>query len=75
MLKFLAVLLFATLPVTALDHAHFIELNKQAREYAKKQDWKSLRGSLLEIGKELPAPTSTYMLRMASVEVHLGDHK
>ncbi|HKS76375.1 MAG TPA: hypothetical protein VJQ82_24390 [Terriglobales bacterium] len=73
--KFLAILLLATLPAAALDHARFLALNKQARDYAKKQDWKSLRASLLEIGKELPSPTPTYMLRMASVEVHLGNNK
>lgn len=75
MIRLLAVLLLGTVPVTALDHAHFVELNKQARGYANKQDWKSLRASLLEIGKELPISTPTYMLRMASVEVHLGNNK
>ncbi len=57
----------------ALDRAHFIELNKKGREQAKQQDWKGLRETLIEIGREMPAPTPVYMLRMASVETHLGN--
>ncbi|MBZ5534166.1 MAG: hypothetical protein LAO20_22300 [Acidobacteriia bacterium] len=59
----------------AMDRARFIELNKQGRELAKKKDWKGLREVLTEIGKELPAPTPNYMLRVASAEAHLGHNK
>jgi hypothetical protein len=60
-------------PLLALDRAHFIELNKKGREQAKQQDWKGLRETLLSIGKEMPAPTPIYLLRIASVETHLGN--
>ncbi len=59
----------------AMDRARFIELNKKGRELAKKKDWKGLRAVLTEIGKELPAPTPNYLLRVASVEAHLGHNK
>ncbi|HYX52206.1 MAG TPA: hypothetical protein VE783_02065 [Candidatus Limnocylindrales bacterium] len=64
------------LAVTALamDRRHFNELNKKGRELRQKQDWKALREVLLEIGKELPAPTPVYLLRRASVEAHLGNN-
>lgn len=55
-----------------LDRARFIELNKKGREQAQHQDWKGLRETLIEIGKEMPGPTPIYLLRMASVEEHLG---
>ncbi len=73
MLKLANILLLLTLPCLALEHAHFMELNKKASGFAKQQDWKSLRESLIEIGNELPTPTPIYMLRMASVETHLGN--
>jgi sugar lactone lactonase YvrE len=56
----------------AMDRARFIELNKKGRELAKKKDWQGLRQVLTEIGKELPAATPNYLLRVASVEAHLG---
>lgn len=72
-------LLIAIIGVSAgsmypLDRAHFIELNKKGREQAQHQDWKGLRETLIEIGKEMPAATPIYLLRMASVETHLGNH-
>src|ERR1700733_955572 len=67
------VFLLVTVPCLALDHAHFMDLNKKASAFAKQQDWKSLRATLIEIGSEMPTPTPIYMLRMASVEVHLGN--
>jgi hypothetical protein len=75
MAKLLAALLLilTTLPGAALDRAHFTELNKKARDLAKQQDWKSLREVLLQIGAEMPSATPIYMLRMASVETHLGN--
>lgn len=60
-------------PSLALDRAHFTELNKKGREQAKQKDWKGLHETLIEIGREMPAPTPIYMLRMASVETHLGN--
>jgi hypothetical protein len=60
-------------PLSALDRTHFIELNRKGREQSKQQDWKGLRETLIEIGREMPAPTPIYVLRMASVETHLGN--
>lgn len=56
----------------SLDRAYFIELNKKGSEQRKQKDWKGLRETLIEIGREMPAPTPIYLLRMASVETHLG---
>ena len=66
-------LFVCAVPSFALDLAHFNELNHQARGFAQKQDWKSLRQALIELGAEMPTPTPNYMLRMASVETHLGN--
>ncbi len=70
----LAALLLTAISAFSLDRAHFLELNKKGRELRQKQDWKGLRDVLLEIGKELPSPTPTFLLRMASVETRLGNH-
>ena len=69
----IVLLVLFTLPTFSLDHARFLELNRKGRDFAKQKDWKSLREVLVEIGNELPTPTPTYMLRMASVETHLGN--
>ncbi len=69
----LAVVAIFAVPSFSLDRAHFIELNKRSREQAKQQDWKGLHETLIEIGREMPAPTPIHMLRMASVETHLGN--
>lgn len=61
------------LPSFAMDRAHFIELNEKARQQARQKDWTGLRATLLEIGHEMPSPTPTYFLRMASVEARLGN--
>jgi hypothetical protein len=61
------------MPPVSLDRAHFIELNKKGRDQSKQQDWKGLRETLIAIGHEMPAPTPIYLLRMASVETHLGN--
>jgi len=50
----------------------FLELNKRGRELSQKKDWQGLRDILTEFGKELPGPSPTYLLRVASVEVHLS---
>jgi hypothetical protein len=65
--------LLATAPCYSFDRAHFRELNKQGRELAKQKDWAGMRRVLIEIGKEMPALTPIYALRMASVETHLGN--
>ncbi len=70
----LAAILLPSIFAFSLDRAHFLELNKKGRELRQKQDWKGLREVLLEIGKELPGPTPTYLLRMASVETRLGNN-
>lgn len=70
----LALTAVLTGPPVSLDRAHFIELNKTGREQAKQQDWKGLRETLIAIGREMPAPTPIYLLRMASVEAHLGNN-
>src|ERR1022692_1772637 len=57
----------------SMDRAHFLELNQKGRELKKKQDWPGMLQILIEIGKEMPAITPTYALRMASVETHLGN--
>lgn len=66
----------AVLAATAgsIDRAHFTELNRKARELSRQKDWPGLRAALIEIGQEMPAPTPAYMLRMASVETHLGNN-
>jgi len=61
------------LPSLALDRDHFIALNKKGRELAQQKDWKGLREVLLEIGKEMSGVTPRYVLRMASVEMRLGN--
>jgi sugar lactone lactonase YvrE len=76
MKKCLAVMVIAlvfTLASRAVDRAQFTDLNNKAREFAKQQDWKSMRETLLEIGRQMPAPTPYYLLRMASVEALLGN--
>jgi len=65
--------LLAAAPCLSFDRAHFRELNKKAREFAKQRDWPGMRQILIEIGKEMPALTPVYALRMASVETHLGN--
>jgi sugar lactone lactonase YvrE len=60
-------------PCFSFDRAHFRELNKKGRELAKQKDWAGMRQILIEIGREMPALTPTYVLRMASVETHLGN--
>src|SRR5262249_22977417 len=72
-LALLALCTLLTTPSFSLDRAHFIELNKRGSSQAKQQDWKGLRETLIAIGHEMPAPTPIYMLRMASVETHLGN--
>jgi sugar lactone lactonase YvrE len=70
----LIVIVVLFVPSCAMDRAHFIELNKKASELAKEKNWKGLREALIEIGREMPAPTPIYLLRMASVEARLGNH-
>ena len=76
MIKKLLVLflsLIAAAPCLSFDRARFVELNKKGRELAKQKDWPAMRQVLIEIGKEMPALTPIYTLRMASVETHLGN--
>ena len=75
MRKLLVSCLAILLPLAslALDRDHFIALNKKGRELAQQKDWKGLREVLVEIGRELQGVTPRYVLRMASVEMHLGN--
>lgn len=59
--------------LSAMDHDRFLEMNKKGAQQAKQQDWAGLKQTLLAIGKELQSPTPAYLLRMASVEMHLGN--
>lgn len=70
----LALAYLSASPLFSLDRVHFDQLNEKARELRKQQDWKALREVLIEIGRELPGPTPSYVLRMALVEMRL-DHK
>jgi hypothetical protein len=73
MTKFLSmVFLLAFIPATAMDRAHFLELNQKAGELRKQKDWAGLLKVMIEIGHEMPGATPRYLLRMASVEMHLG---
>lgn len=60
------------IPAAAMDRAHFLELNQRAAELRKQKDWAGLRQALIEIGHEMPGAPPRYLLRMASVEMHLG---
>jgi hypothetical protein len=67
------VFLLALIPAaTAMDRAHFLELNQKAAELRKQKDWAGLLRVMVEIGHEMPGATPRYLLRMASVEMHLG---
>ena len=55
-----------------MNRAHFLELNQKAAELRKQKDWAGLLKVMIEIGNELPGDTPRYVLRMASVETHLG---
>jgi len=68
-----SVVILAAVSSISQDRAHFSELNRESREFARQRDWKSLRVTLLEMGKEMPGLTPVFMLRMASVETHLGN--
>ncbi|HEY6308966.1 MAG TPA: hypothetical protein VI488_21195 [Candidatus Angelobacter sp.] len=70
----LAIAVVLAVPPVSLDRARFIELNKKGSEQAKQQDWKGLRETLVAIDREMPAPTPIYLLRVASVETHLGNN-
>jgi sugar lactone lactonase YvrE len=72
-LTVLTMCLAFALPAFCVDRAQLVELNKKAQAFAKDKDWKAMRGTLLEIGQAMPAPTPFYMLRMASVETLLGN--
>lgn len=63
------------LPSTsAMDRAHFVELNQKAAELRQQKDWAGLLKVMRQIGDELPGPTPRFLLRMASVEMHLGHY-
>jgi hypothetical protein len=58
----------------AIDPAHYRELVQKFGTLAKQKDWQGAHDALIEIGRELPAPTPRFLLLNATVEMHLG-HK
>src|SRR6185312_17531198 len=58
----------------AIDKARYRELFQKLSEAAKQKDWHGARGVLIQIRRELPAPTPRYMLSVATIEARLG-HK
>jgi sugar lactone lactonase YvrE len=72
-LLLLTILAILVVPSVSMDRARFLELNKKGHQQAEQRDWKGLRETLIAIGREMPAPTPTYLLRMASVENRLGN--
>src|SRR5437660_6767832 len=61
-------------PSFAIDPDHYRQLVKQFGERARAKDWPGAHAALIEIGRELPAPTPRFLLLNATVEMHLG-HK
>ena len=70
----LALILAFVYPAHAIDPGHYRELVKQFGERARAKDWPGAHAALIEIGRELPAPTPRFLLLNATVEMHLG-HK
>src|SRR4051812_47260752 len=69
----IALLFCVSAPSRALDRAHYRELQRKAAKLAQGKDWAGFKQALMEIGHELPGDTPNQMLRMASVEMHLGN--
>src|SRR6266852_3451246 len=59
---------------SAIDRAHYRELQKKLGELVQQKDWKAARELLTEMGRELPTLTPRYLLTVATVEARLG-HK
>jgi hypothetical protein len=72
LLLVIALLLAFRTPASALDRAHYRELQRNAAKLAQQKDWAGFKQALIEIGHELPGETPRHMLMMASVEAHLG---
>jgi sugar lactone lactonase YvrE len=70
----LALILAFVYPVHAIDPDHYRQLVKQFGERVRAKDWPGAHAALIEIGRELPAPTPRFLLLNATVEMHLG-HK
>ena len=71
------IFLFFTVSVSsfAVDGQKIRELNKQARDLSKQKNWKALLDVLNQLSHEMTTPTPILMLRIASVETHLGDNQ
>lgn len=65
-------ILLTAAPSLAVNRDHIRELNKQAREYSKQNDWKSVLDIYNQLTQEMGVPTPIHMLRVASAEMHLG---
>jgi sugar lactone lactonase YvrE len=70
----LALIVALAYPSHAIDPDHYRQLVKQFGERARAKDWPGAHAALIEIGRELPAPTPRFLLLNATVEMHLG-HK
>ncbi len=62
-----------TRPSWGFDRVVVQELNARIRAAADQRDWKTAHEDLIELGRQLPAVTPAYMLRMASTEAALGN--
>jgi hypothetical protein len=75
LVAFLSVLILAgSTHSYAIDKTRYRELFQKLSEAAKQKNWQAARDVLTEIGRELPAPTSRYLLSVATIEARLG-HK
>src|SRR6476469_5877871 len=71
-LAVILLIFFVSIQSFAVDGQRIRELNKQARELSKQKDWKALLDTFHQLALEMGTPTPILMLRVASVETHLG---
>src|SRR3954447_19190632 len=74
-LAFILLILVASVRSFGVDDQHIRELDKQARELSKQQDWKGLLEVLKQLSEEMGTPSPILMLRVASVETRLGHNQ
>lgn len=70
----LSALMLASTDSYGIDKTRYRELSQKLSEAAKQKNWQTARNVLIEIGRELPAPTPRYLLTVATIEARLG-HK
>jgi hypothetical protein len=71
-LALILLILLSSIQSFAVDGQRIRDLNKQARELSKQKDWKALLEIFNQLAREMGTPTPILMLRVASVETHLG---